>query len=144
MFIYIYVVFIMSVHIYKNMSCFIVCTCCRYNTDLFRSMRRLVDWQVTLPIPPPPKGIHEKFTKCLANIKSVDLGGDDAYNDDDGKKKEKAEGAEEEDDGVEFNDPKGVTHLDDTKVLKKLKREELEEANRDAKKACWIGNSLVR
>lgn len=73
----------------------------RHNSDLFRSKRTLVEWQVRLPIPSPPEGIHERFTRCLGNIASTSVA--------------KKEG--EEADGIVMSDPNGVTHLDDTKVF---------------------------
>jgi len=82
------------------------------------SLAARIAWVQTLPVPHPPDGVHRKFLRSLVHFPPFgDSGG----------------GAISSTSGVE-----------DTQVLKSLKDKELAEANEDARRAYWEGNSLVR
>lgn len=74
-------------------------------------------WATPLPVPPPPPGVHRTFLRSLPNCPPP----------------EGLEGA-----------PPAVSAAGDAKVLKALNDEQFAEANEDARKAFWEGNTLVR
>ena len=91
------------------------------------SDRRLAAWAgAPLPVPPPPAGLHRRFTRSL----HPSLRGEQAG--------ETGEGG-----GGGGGVGEAVPAAEDAAALQALTAPELMQANEDARRAFWEGNTLV-